>query len=65
MRKIIQICSNANDELETGESLFALCNDGSVWWNSSEPGWEWQRLPDIPQDESEQMKPLTLDKNKD
>ncbi|MFU2079319.1 hypothetical protein ACLQ91_01865 [Avibacterium endocarditidis] len=56
MRKIIQICSNYNSELTNGESLFALCNDGSVWWSDATLDFGWKRLLDIPQDESKQTK---------
>lgn len=55
MRKIIQICSNYNSELDFGESLFALCDDGSVWWNAGGIDHEWKRLSDIPQDEQKQI----------
>lgn len=43
MRKIVQIA-------DTDGSPMVLCDDGSVWIGLGWPA-EWQRLPDIPQDQ--------------
>lgn len=49
MRKIIQICSNYNSDAFDNESLYALCDDGTVWAQiSGKLGW--LLLPAIPQD---------------
>ena len=51
MRLIVQICSD--DSESAPGSLWALCNDGSVWcmaqYGAAEE-WEWVRVRDIPQD---------------
>lgn len=54
IRKIIQICSNSNTAVLDGETLYALCDDGTVWGlgYSSEDGHAWFRQPEIPQDEN-------------
>lgn len=47
MRKIIQIQAipTPNDEIE---SIYVLCNDGTVWWRT--PRLEqWVQLPEVPQ----------------
>mgnify|MGYP000597071409 CR=1 FL=1 len=54
-RKIIQIATDA----DAGDwwSLSALCDDGSVWMLKPADGrLTWERLPDIPQDETEKAK---------
>ncbi|MFP4798305.1 hypothetical protein ABWH64_06015 [Pasteurella multocida] len=59
MRKIIQICeSSATTSSPYGHfwGLSALCSDGSVWVidgisDSEGKPKQWNRLPDIPQDE--------------
>ncbi len=48
-RKIVQLATCA---AENGHSLYALCNDGSVWeyeWLPAEDEPRWKRLADIPQ----------------
>ncbi|KGQ56318.1 hypothetical protein IO44_03120 [Gallibacterium anatis str. Avicor] len=54
MRKVIQICANSNNAMINGESLFALCDDGSVWALTESLDCGWVRFPDIPQDEPKQ-----------
>jgi len=41
-RKVVQIET-------TGGVLYALCDDGAIFWRIDAPFWK--RLPDIPQDE--------------
>jgi hypothetical protein len=48
-RKIIQIAVDASSETYSG-SVFALCNDGSLWSRQDLPGKSWERQPDIPTD---------------
>jgi hypothetical protein len=48
-RKFVQIA--VDDEV-----VFALCNDGSVWWKGYSKD-EWRRLPDCPQDGYEEERP--------
>jgi hypothetical protein len=55
MRKIIQICAIPNGESSTYEnsmSVWALCDDASVWVLSR--SGEWAKLPDIPQTDDEE-----------
>ncbi len=44
---------SSNKRVLTG-TLFALCNDGSVWSSELDPeddsAKDWKRLPDVPQD---------------
>ncbi|POY47463.1 hypothetical protein [Avibacterium paragallinarum] len=54
MRKIIQISSNSNSKIINGETLYALCDDGSIWGLTAALDCGWVRLPDIPQDEPKQ-----------
>ena len=44
MRKIIQISTAG----ETGRALYALCDDGTVWWYYIDVGW--RLITGIPQD---------------
>ncbi len=50
-RKIIQIAASEN--AEGGRSVFALCDDGTLWCSvSGERRWlDWQPFPEIPQPE--------------
>jgi len=52
MRKIIQIAIDPEDG-EVPPVLYALCNDGTVWWTNPYslhcPCAEWTRIKDIPQ----------------
>ncbi len=62
MRKIIQIAfdsfvssENAYDSSEItsvtgGSTLFALCDDGSVWFEGAEDNWKRYEINEIPQD---------------
>ncbi len=48
-RKIIQICSNfIGESYVYPDSIYALCNDGTVW--ELENSKKWRLLPEIPQD---------------
>ncbi|WP_410685703.1 hypothetical protein [Avibacterium paragallinarum] len=58
MRKIIQICSNSTGPYGSNESLFALCDDGSVWGLSEALDCRWIRVPDVPQDEPKQTEQI-------
>jgi hypothetical protein len=48
-RKIIQIAVDTSSETYSG-SVFALCNDGSLWSRQDIYGKPWERHPDIPGD---------------
>jgi hypothetical protein len=55
VRKVVQI-AGANDQSIAPWSLFALCDDGTIWgaaWQSTEDGkghvLTWNSVPDIPQ----------------
>lgn len=49
MRKVIQIAASAAScDYGLNESLFALCNDGTVW-SLKYASKGWTRCPDIPQ----------------
>jgi len=50
VRKIIQISVSTDEDCDT---LFALCNDGSVWRYllMRDAHCTWVRILDIPQDE--------------
>lgn len=49
-RKIVQITTSYID-VNCTEYLYALCNDGSVWYMQDPIAEEkWERLPEIPQD---------------
>ena len=58
MRKIVQIAVQASSEemlsdgrtLKIHAGLMAMCDDGTVWFRRSAAD-EWNRLPDIPQDQ--------------
>ena len=52
-RKIVQIAiSHLLRAEDDTDSLYALCDDGTLWFNSWEEGtlMEWERLKAIPQD---------------
>lgn len=60
MRKIIQITACAmpcgeNDERRNSayESLYALCDDGTVWCRSASDGPQgWSQIENVPQEKS-------------
>jgi hypothetical protein len=58
-RKIVQICG---DSIPGSEkhcqwfSLFALCDDGTLWEYGGVTSFHWKQLPSIPQDETEEPK---------
>ena len=61
-RKITQIAATAAADYPP--TLYALCDDSSVWVGSSNKfsdEFHWHRLPDVPQDAGEQdfAKPRT------
>jgi hypothetical protein len=48
-RKIVQItAATAGDGGEQWSVVYALCDDGTVWWKSS-PSGRWEQIRDIPQ----------------
>lgn len=51
-RKIVQITSNIRPGDDPLESVYALCDDGSLWENTytwQDDSWNgWQQLPQIP-----------------
>lgn len=53
-RKIVQIASNPgwnNGTYHQGSSLYALCDDGSLWFITSKEGDFWRKQDEVPQDE--------------
>jgi hypothetical protein len=44
-RQITQIA--VTNDHETGDAIYALCNDGTVWCRAD--NIDWLRLPQIPQ----------------
>lgn len=57
MRKIIQIsCSETQSDYEDenafchNSSLYALCDDGTLWVFDNQGGWEL--MPNVPQDDA-------------
>lgn len=62
-RKIIQITANlyqAHQNQDVIESLYALCDDGSVWENTftwCDTEWNgWKKLPPLPGVEDDERK---------
>lgn len=51
MRKIIQIAARS-DGPDYGPLLYALCDDGSVWFKIPGKDSAWESFPPIPQDEA-------------
>ena len=52
-RRIVQIAIGQDGGSDYGETVLALCNDGSLWvlvWAKQPGGERWARLNDIPQD---------------
>lgn len=54
MRKAVQVATNQviDEGGNFSESLFALCDDGTIWhmWEPGDPGARnWSLLPTIPQ----------------
>jgi hypothetical protein len=54
-RKIVQLAAThwPEEDVDEGDALFALCDDGSVWlhhWRFKDHPEGWERLADIPQD---------------
>ena len=60
-RKPIQIAIEPRTDVEhviTEATLYALCDDGSLWFMQqigSSDEWEWSRIVDIPQDTLPQL----------
>lgn len=49
-RKPIQIAAFAGSE-DSYETVYVLCNDGTVWWYDFGTGKKWHRMKDVPQDD--------------
>jgi len=52
MRKIIQVFATPATDRTKG-TLFALCDDGSLWTRIIYQHDKWHRVDDIPQDKDE------------
>ena len=75
IRKPVQIAVARREEVEDGEGemvggvrLFALCNDGTIWYTDMVQNvaqeWNWWIVPTIPQvgaEETDIMDPMDLD----
>ena len=50
-RQIVQIstCEAVDTDFNEHGSTVALCNDGTLWLLSFNYGWNWRRLPGVPQ----------------
>lgn len=56
MRKIIQIATSASNDPEEGETehLYALCDDGTLWfWSRVHAKWELHIAPPENDDEED------------
>ena len=53
MRKPIQIAVTAETESAFG-SIFALCDDGSIWYKDDSFSTKWVKVDDIPQDDEQE-----------
>lgn len=48
-RKIVQLCSS-REGCNVGETLYALCDDGTVWRKTERCGSDvWIEVPGVPQ----------------
>lgn len=47
MRKIIQICVDGETDEQSG-TLFALCDDGTVWQKVNRKEYHWEQVESIP-----------------
>jgi hypothetical protein len=55
-RKVIQIAvghrQDENNEVIDGDRIWALCDDGTIWYNEMDPQmdeWVWWTPPTVPQ----------------
>ena len=48
-RKIIQIAIDSNPTPSAAPTVYALCNDGTVWSRIDIPSKKWSRMADVPQ----------------
>ena len=48
--KIVQITSTSAIDYDDCDSVYALCDDGSVWRLTyvDNVGWQWSRMPALP-----------------
>lgn len=56
MRRVVQIATRWNDlsgAQHEPETMFALCDDGSMWALISTG---WLRMPDVPKDDDEKLR---------
>lgn len=60
MRKIIQIQTTPAPNDESDDSIYALCNDGTVWWWTAE-AFHWVAIPEIPQPDLSPPLPVNRD----
>lgn len=62
MRKIIQIAVTSHELNPDDDSIYALCDDGTLWqnenrvWVAREMYMDWVQLTNIPQTENETIK---------
>ena len=61
-RKPIQIAVGVRQDDEndviTGDRIYALCDDGSIWYNDmlpTEDEWTWWNVPMVPQGERQDI----------
>ena len=55
MRKIIQISVTSPADEDYPHSVYALCNDNTIWTMADSDHPKWSKLPDIPQTEVEEV----------
>jgi len=49
-REVIQIAVDSGAGVRSS-TLFALCDDGTIWRQDLLPNKSWRRMEDVPQDE--------------
>lgn len=49
MRKVIQLVALGGNEHTETDILYALCNDGSIWFKSDPTGAGWENIESVPQ----------------
>lgn len=49
-RKVIQILYAPRIGDDNYSVLYALCDDGTIWWKNERMGAPWQRDDEIPQE---------------
>jgi hypothetical protein len=51
LRRIVQIAVDPAFTSDQTSIIYALCNDGSIWWREASDDDTWHQISAIPQDE--------------